>query len=124
MKLNHLDLCVADVPAAQLFFESCFGFRCLSEHGKGALSVLSDQAGLTLVLSRSKAGHDPAYPGQFHIGFLVEDESQVEAQYARVQAAGAEIIHPLHRNPRGLTFFCRIPGSEVMAEVSHRAATS
>ena len=45
MKLNHVNLPVADVPATRDFFEKHFGFYCIAEP-TDANVVLTDNAGL------------------------------------------------------------------------------
>ncbi len=119
MHLNHLDLCVPDVRETSLFFETFFGFRCQAMRGRDALAILRDDAGFTLVLSRLRPEDPPAYPAQFHIGFLLESEAAVHAAYDRMTAASAEIAGPLREIRGGPTFYTRAPGG-VLVEVSHR----
>ncbi|CAG9611947.1 hypothetical protein BACCIP111899_01119 [Bacillus rhizoplanae] len=93
MKLNHLNLCVNDLSAAKVFFETFFDFQCLEEKGK-ALVVMSDNDGFILVLSDPKAfkgGKDAIYPEAFHIGFLVEEPNEVDQLYDRLIDGGIEI---------------------------------
>lgn len=119
MHLNHLDLCVPDVAATAAFFVRHFGFRQLAMRGQGRLAVLEDQAGFVLVLSNFEQATEFRYPGQFHIGFVLDDEAAVSAAWDDCRAGGVVIVHPLNRNPRGLMFYCACPGG-VMIEVSAR----
>lgn len=119
MHLNHLDLCVPDVPAAAAFFTRHFGFRELAMRGRGRLAVLEDAGGFVLVLSNLEQADAFRYPEQFHVGFVLDDEAAVTAAYDDVRAGGAAIVHPLNRNRRGLMFYCACPGG-IMVEVSAR----
>ncbi len=120
MKLNHLDLQVADVPAAAAFFVAHFGFEPRSNASGEALAFLYERDGFWLVLGRKKGDSD-RYPDGFHIGFLVDDVETVRAQHARLTAAGVE-SGPIETHARGTMFYCRGP-SEILIEVSCRAGT-
>lgn len=119
MHLNHLDLCVPDVQETSDFFERFFGFRRQREKGSDALAVLQDEAGFTLVISRLGADDPPAYPAQFHVGFLLDSEEAVHEAHARMKEACAESVSPLQESRGGLVFYTRAPGG-VLVEISRR----
>ena len=88
MHLNHLNLPVSDVAAAQSFFQQMLGFS-LVRAGGDALAILDDGHGTTLVLmnvGRLNAGQDgnqpPDYPAGFHAGFIVDSRAEVDAVHA------------------------------------------
>jgi catechol 2,3-dioxygenase-like lactoylglutathione lyase family enzyme len=95
MKLNHLNLVVPDLDAAQELFTGTFGFRVMLRRGD-ALAALTGTDGFTLVLADSRRfGGDgaPQYPEGFHVGFLQETREAVDALYARLATAPVEIGH-------------------------------
>jgi hypothetical protein len=51
MKLNHINLAVADVAATQGFFERYFDFHFVETKDDGILTILTDDAGFVLILS-------------------------------------------------------------------------
>lgn len=116
MKLNHIDLQVPDVQEAAAFFERWFAFEQLSNRQSPAIAILRGAGDFTLVLQRRAAGE--RYPEGFHIGFLLDEESQVLAFHARARAAGLAISE-VQRNGRGTLTYLRGPG-ELLIEVSHR----
>lgn len=120
MKLNHLDLQVADVPAAAAFFASHFGLKVRSNPGSAALVVLGDEEGFCLVLQRRKRDTD-AYPEGFHIGFLVADTATVYTRHSQLTAA-AVVCTDITTNNRGTLFFCTGP-SGILIEVGCRTGT-
>jgi catechol 2,3-dioxygenase-like lactoylglutathione lyase family enzyme len=120
VKLNHLDLQVADVPAAAAFFEAHFDLRIESNRSSSALVFLHDGHGFWLVLQRRKRDTD-AYPEGFHIGFLLDDVPSVHAQQARLLAAGVQVSEVVTNN-RGTMCYCHGP-SGILIEVSCRQGT-
>lgn len=110
MKLNHLDLQVSDVARAREFFETRFGFRCVYERGS-QIALLEDEAGFSLGVSNLFGSPAPAYPPDFHIGFVLERESEVRAQYERLKAAGVPMRVELTRGGPNLYFTCIGPDS-------------
>ncbi len=101
MHLNHLNLPVADIAAAQSFFEQFLGFTTVRA-GRDALAILDDGHGTTLVLmnvARMKPAYGsepPVYPAGFHVGFILDSRAEVDGLYARLAASG----HPLAHAPR------------------------
>ncbi|MEO7715426.1 MAG: VOC family protein [Capsulimonas sp.] len=98
MTLNHLNLCVRDVPEARTLFTTYFGFRALTEKEKPPLAVLEGENGFVLVLSRF-TDETPVYPKAFHIGFMQESPEKVWEVYRTLQAGGVTLPHeprPVH----------------------------
>lgn len=89
MKLNHLNLLVDDVQAANDFFVDALDFS-LVKSGGDAMSVLSDSAGFTLIVADPKrfGGDSPVYPEGFHVGFIVESRDRVDEFHARLLERG------------------------------------
>ena len=122
MNLNHLDLQVTDVERARRFFEDHFGLRLVHQR-KDQLAILEDQAGFSLGVSNLYGSASPAYPPDFHIGFILETEAEVRTSYDRLRAAGVPIKSELSRGGPNLYFMCLGPDSimiEVRAPLSER----
>jgi catechol 2,3-dioxygenase-like lactoylglutathione lyase family enzyme len=93
MKLNHVNLPVADVSATRDFFEKQFGFHCVAEP-TDANVVLTDNAGLVLTISNFDHADEVAYPKWFHIGFMQDSDDKVDAMYDQLKAAGVQLRKP------------------------------
>ena len=117
MKLNHLDLQVADVPRAVTFFEEAFGFELRSNRRSSAIAFLDDGDGFVLVLQRKKSDTE-RYPGGFHFGFLVDDAESVHSFHAKSCGLGLETSEIIE-NGRGTQVYCSGPDG-LLAEVSYR----
>ena len=117
MKLNHLDLQVADVPHAVTFFEEAFGFQLQSNRRSSTIAFLTDDDGFVLVLQRKKSNTD-RYPDGFHFGFLVDDVESVHSFHATAQGLGLETSEVVE-NGRGTQVYCSGPDG-LLAEVSYR----
>jgi catechol 2,3-dioxygenase-like lactoylglutathione lyase family enzyme len=87
MKLNHINLVVANVEKTTQFFETYFNFRCVDIKGDYIITVLKGEGDFTLVIMKSREG-SPSYPDAFHIGFMMESTEKVTAIYQRLKAAG------------------------------------
>jgi catechol 2,3-dioxygenase-like lactoylglutathione lyase family enzyme len=117
MRLNHIDLQVSNVTAARTFFEAHFGMRCIYQR-REELAMLEDDAGLSLGVSNLFGNALPPYPPDFHIGFILDKESEVRAIHERLTAAGVEIRTDLSRGGPNLYFMCGGPdgiGIEIRA---------
>lgn len=90
MKLNHIDLQVSNVDSAREFFETHFGLRCTYQRS-GQLALLEDDGGLELGVSNLRGLPPPAYPPDFHVGFVLERADDVRDAYERLQAGGVRI---------------------------------
>ncbi len=117
MILNHLNLTVTDVPAAQQFLEKYFGLRNRGEIKRNEkFMVLFDDRGLVLTLMKAREGEEVRYPGFFHIGFAQESEEQVNELNRRLKADGFAVAPP--QRSHAWTFYVEAPGGfrvEVMA---------
>lgn len=110
MNLNHVDLQVSDVASAREFFETFFDLRCVYQREK-QIALLEDEAGFSLGLSNLFGSAAPAYPRDFHIGFILEKESEVRVQYERLKDAGVPMQRDLGRGGPNLYFMCIGPDS-------------
>jgi len=117
MHLNHIDLQVSDVSAARRFFEEHFGLRCVFQR-REQLASLRDDAGLEFGVSNLFDSPPPVYPNDFHIGFILDKESDVRATYDRLQKAGVTMKTVISRGGPNVYFMCIGPdglGIEVRA---------
>ena len=91
MHLNHLNLCVDNLAEARSFFEDLFEFQLLDQKGE-AIAVLDDGAGFTLVLADAGrfGSETPCYPAGFHVGFILDNQEQVDRIFARLAAANIQ----------------------------------
>jgi catechol 2,3-dioxygenase-like lactoylglutathione lyase family enzyme len=120
VKLNHLDLQVADVPALTQFLVDHYELSPLTRLDSPKIAILTDGHGFTLVIQRRR--HDgEVYPEGAHIGFLVDDPAEVYARRARIAAAGVAISE-VDVNARGTTCYCRGPG-DILIELGCRIGT-
>jgi lactoylglutathione lyase len=114
MKVNHLNLTVADPVETQQFLSKYFG---LKPRGKGnhVIAILSDDNGMVLSLMGRES--EVKYPATFHVGFIQESEEQVNEINRRLKADGFEVPPP-SRQHGSWTFYFDAPGGftiEVMA---------
>ena len=119
MRLNHIDLPVPDVAATRDFFETWLGFTHERTLGQDGLSILRDNAGLVLVLSRLRRDGAQTWPIPFHIGFHLETEAAVSALHARMAAGGLAVDPPAPQHG-AFGFYLTAPG-DILVEVAHRA---
>jgi hypothetical protein len=105
-----VDLQVSDVDGAREFFETLFDFRCTFQRRK-ELAILEDEAGFSLGVSNLFDSPAPVYPPDFHIGFVLETEAQVRAQYERLTRAGVAMKAELAIGGPNIYFMCVGPDS-------------
>jgi lactoylglutathione lyase len=118
MRLNHLNLTVADVPKSRDFFETYFGFKCVLEKGRDALAVMVDDSRFVLTLNNFDKAADVTYPGAFHIGFMQDSREKVDGIFERLKADGFNPQAP--REFHGAwTFYFMAPGGFTV-EVGHQ----
>ena len=106
MKLNHLNLTVSDVPAAEAFLVKYFGLKV--QGGNAGMAFLSDDDGFTLSLMKAGRTTPAEYPGTFHIGFFVESEETVDRVYQQLKEDGFEVPEPERHHAYG--FYVKAPG--------------
>lgn len=116
MRLNHIDLHVSDVSAARAFFVMHFDFHCSYQRGD-QIALLEDESGFSLAVSNLFGSPPPAYPPDFHIGFVLESESQLRVFYERMKHAGVPMRSELSRGGPNLYFVCTGPDG-IAIEVS------
>lgn len=116
--LNHVDLPVADVPAAALFFESHFGFRPVMRRPDG-LTVLMGDDGFALTLSPLVAGCDGGWPEGFHVGFNLRDAGDFQALHARLKHGAVPFVRENARFGGAETFQVQAPGG-LLVEIALR----
>ena len=112
MKLNHLNLTVTDVPATVDFLQTYLNMR--PQSANPSMAFLSDGNGFFLALFKSS---EPtvSYPKDFHIGFYVDSEDQVDAINRRMRSDGYDVPDP--KQDHGYKFYVNTPGGFLL-EVS------
>jgi lactoylglutathione lyase len=118
MRLNQINLPVPDVAAARDFFVKYFGFAILEEKGRGTLVVLRDDVGLALTLSNFAKTTQVSYPKDFHVGFVVDTQAQVDEIFRRLTADGIAAEPPQHLHG-GWSFYVSAPGGILVEVVSY-----
>lgn len=108
MKLNHIDLQVSNIEAAREFFERSFGLRCIYRRA-GQIAILKDDGGLELGVSNLRGSPPPAYPPDFHVGFVLASAGEVRGTYERLKTAGVRIKIDLREGGPNLFFVCAGP---------------
>jgi catechol 2,3-dioxygenase-like lactoylglutathione lyase family enzyme len=108
VKLNHLDLQVSDVDAARAFFEQFFGLRCQYQRHK-QIAIFEGDSGFEFAISNLFDSPPPAYPPDFHLGFVLERASDVRDAYDRLKAAGVAMKLDLGVQGPALVFQCLGP---------------
>jgi catechol 2,3-dioxygenase-like lactoylglutathione lyase family enzyme len=126
LRLNHIDLHVTDVAASRDFLVSAFDLRVEETRGRDGLSILCDDAGLEIVISRPVerlGSSDPVSVGKatYHIGFIVDLPAEVDAVYARISAMGLAETGKPSRMRGGYLFYTLAPGG-ILVEVGCRSA--
>ena len=118
MRLNHVNLTVPEVARTREFFETYFGFRCITATGRDTIAVLVDETGFVFTLSNFEKTNEVEYPGAFHIGFMQESRERVNEIHDRLKTDGFDVGAP--REFHGAwTFYFRAPGNFVV-EVGHQ----
>ena len=117
MKLNHVNLPVADISATCEFFEKHFGFHRIAEPTPANI-IMTDDAGLVLAISNFDRAEKVAYPKWFHIGFMQESDDEVEDIHGRLEAAGLQPGKPQDMHG-ARTFYFTAPGGFTV-EVFHQ----
>ncbi len=108
MRLNHIDVQVSDVEAARAFFERFFGLRCRYQQQK-QIAIFESDTGLEFAVSNLFNSPAPTYPPDFHLGFVLENTSEVREVYDRVKAAGLAMKLELGVQGPALVFQCLGP---------------
>jgi lactoylglutathione lyase len=117
MKLNHVNLPVADVSATRDFFEKHFGFHRTTEPTHDNV-VLTDNAGLVLTVSNFDHADQVTYPKWFHVGFMQDSDDKVDEIYDRLKTAGMQPSKPQDMHG-ARTFYFTAPGGFTV-EVFHQ----
>lgn len=118
LHMNHVNLCVADVPRSRAFFERYFGFRLLVEKGADTFVGLVDDGGMILAISNFNHAKTVQYPPLFHVGFFLDSDDEVNAVHDRLAADGLEPGEVKHFHG-AWTFYVKAPGGGTV-EVAHQ----
>lgn len=117
MKLNHLNLSVTDVRAAQAFLAKYFGME--PQGGNENIAFLTDENGIVLTLTHKKLGGESEvrYPATFHIGFIQSNAAHVDEIHRRLTADGYDAPAPSKQHG-SWTFYFQAPGGFVIEVLS------
>jgi catechol 2,3-dioxygenase-like lactoylglutathione lyase family enzyme len=110
VKLNHLNLTVADVTRSRKFLEKYFGLT--NPYGgkrSSSIAVLFDDDGMVLTLIKASPGSEVHYPESFHIGFIQESPQRVNEIHRRLKEDGFEVEAP-HKAHGAWMFYFLAPG--------------
>lgn len=118
LRLNHVDLVVADIPTNRDFLARWFGLE--TEVDKADICLMRDPAGLLLILRTPENGDGTEYPRDFHLGFFLPEEHTVTDLYARMIAAGVEMRLPIEGAPPKFRCLSR---AGLLVEVAHVPGT-
>ena len=116
MKLNHLNLCVPNVLESRSFYEQYFGFQSQIK-GSDALAILKGPDEFLLVLSNLHKEESLCYPKDFHVGFTLNNEQELQALFNDLKGAGFAFEHEPQVMREKLTFYFYAPGA-ILTEVS------
>ena len=116
MKLNHINLVVADVAKAIDFFETYFNFKCIDVKGENIVAVLKGTDDFTLVIMANKNG-SVIYPDAFHIGFMLENEEEVITTHHHLKKDGIEVGNEPKKIRDSFGFYFNF--DNIMIEVGH-----
>jgi lactoylglutathione lyase len=109
MKLNHINLTVTDVQEASDFLVKYFGMQSMGGNkGMGFLTDEKDGWGFVLTLMRAKETR-AKYPGNFHIGFFIENEDRVDEIHRRLKEDGFDVPAP-DNTGHSYGFYVEAPG--------------
>jgi lactoylglutathione lyase len=108
MKLNHINLTVTDVAAAEAFLTTYFGLRSVEAEKRQNFAALFDDDNLVLTLIKVGRASEVQYPATFHIGFAQESEARVNDLYERLKADGFDVAPPERHH--AWTFYVQAPG--------------
>jgi catechol 2,3-dioxygenase-like lactoylglutathione lyase family enzyme len=110
MRLTHIDPQVSDIDAARDFFETHFGVRCTYQR-QNQIAIFKDETGFEFAVSNLFNSPPPAYPLDFHIGFVLEGTSEVREVYDRLKKGGVSMKPELGIHGPALAFQCLGPDS-------------
>jgi catechol 2,3-dioxygenase-like lactoylglutathione lyase family enzyme len=129
MNLNHINLPVRDVAVSRDFFATYFGMVTTLEVGDNFLVMMQDEGSMVLNLSHfdNDFSTEIAYPKDFHIGFYVETNDDVDRIHAQMSADGLVADPPKRREGR-YSFYVQSPGgfitevAKLAIALQHRAS--
>jgi catechol 2,3-dioxygenase-like lactoylglutathione lyase family enzyme len=118
VRLNHINLPVADVAADRDFYTKYFEMVTVHEVGNNFLAILQDDDGMVLNLSHfDKNSTDQVqYHRDFHIGFFVDTNEEVDSMHARIADGIPGVQAPKKREGR-YGFYVTSPGG-IVTEVA------
>ncbi|HET8937479.1 MAG TPA: VOC family protein [Polyangiales bacterium] len=120
--IDHIQLVVADLPAARRFYGAVFGALSVPIGGEAADYFWTDELFISSKQSAASAGE---LTGRVHLAFQAKDRAQVEAVYrAALEAGGRDHGKPGERpyHPGYFAAFVLDPAGNNIEIVFHGAA--
>ena len=114
MKLNHIDLVVADVASNRDFLANWFEMTVEVENE--AICLMRDSGDMRLILRPAESGAATDYPSDFHLGFFLGEEAVVTSLYGRMTQDGIVMRQSIEGAPP--KFRCLSPAG-LLIEVAH-----
>ena len=118
LKLNHVDLVVAEIGEHRDFLRQWFGLAV--EHEDESICLMRDSGGLLLILRKAEPNEATEYPRDFHLGFFLPDEDTVTSMFDRMVNDGVAFTQTVDGRPA--KFRCLTPAG-LLIEVAHVPGT-
>ena len=109
MKLNHLNLTVADPIETHDFLTKYFGLQSMNANKNMAFLTDDNGAVITLMSAKMAKENEVQYPATFHIGFAQQTEGEVNAINQRLKDDGFDVPPPSKQHG-SWTFYLNAPG--------------
>ncbi|KAB1087497.1 VOC family protein [Neorhizobium galegae] len=124
MRMNHIDIHVPDVAVTTAFLVQHFSLTLRETRGGNGLAILTDDAGLEIVVSRPVekfGGAEQQALGvvTYHLGFIQRERAEVDRLYRELKEGDAELVGEPREMRGGYLFYCLAPG-RVLVEVGWR----
>ena len=116
MKLNHINLVVSNVADTINLFETYFNFKCTDIKGDNIIAILKGTNDFTLVIMKTK-DEQASYPGAFHIGFMLDRETDVLRTYDTLKNGGIQVGQEPRKIRDSFGFYFSF--YNIMIEVGH-----
>lgn len=104
---------MSDVLATRDLLEKYFDLTRLGGAGTKRMAFLGDENGMVLNIFRADGDGDPAYPNNFHIGFIQPSRQDVDAINAKLKQDGYD-VDPPSKQHGSWTFYFQAPGGFII----------
>jgi catechol 2,3-dioxygenase-like lactoylglutathione lyase family enzyme len=97
--LTHINLLVADVARARVFYETVFGLEEMFREGPGLVFMRPPGTRDTITLQQRADGAPSGAGGIDHFGFRLADANQLDRAVEEVVAAGGALLERGEHEP-------------------------